>query len=265
MPDIFNWHKGGSPLIVSMPHSGTELPTELKARLTDAGCALADTDWHIPRLYNFLEQMDVTVVKANYSRYVVDLNRAPDGAALYPGKSETEICPTTSFVGEPLYRTGQALAAAEIQDRLASYWRPYHQKLAAEIARVKALHGVALLWDAHSIPSQVPRFFDGRLPDLNLGTVDGLSCDSGLSNRLLEVLQSQDEFSSVYNGRFKGGAITRQYGSPESGVHAVQMEIAQICYMNENPAFTFEERRADKLRPVLSRMIDTLLAYFPGG
>lgn len=259
MPDLYNHRQGGSPLIVSMPHSGTLLPDELASRLTDEGASLVDTDWHIPQLYNFLDDMDVSVVEANYSRYVVDLNRSPDGAALYPGQSETEICPTTSFMGMPLYKPGKELAAAEVSRRVASYWQPYHQHLANEISRLKSEHGFALLWDAHSIQSQVPRFFEGQLPDLNLGTADGQSCDDELSLKLVNILKSNDQFSFAYNGRFKGGAITRTYGDPAIGVNAVQMEIAQICYMSEYPEFKFDELKANRLRPLLREMISALL------
>lgn len=261
MPDTYSIQHGGSPLIVSMPHSGTVLPQVLAARMTAAAATLADTDWHIPQLYNFLDDMDVTVLSANYSRYLVDLNRSPSGAALYPGQSETEICPTSSFAGEPLYRPGQELAAEEIPARVASHWQPYHKRLAAEISRVKSEHGFALLWDAHSIQSRVPRFFEGRLPDLNLGTAGGQSCDSDLAAKLVKIMAGSDQFSTVCNGRFKGGAITRQYGDPAASVHAVQMEIAQSSYMDENPGFRFEEHKADVLRPVLREMIVAMQTY----
>lgn len=264
MTGVFDWVEGGSPLIVSMPHSGIRLPRTLEERLTAAGRRMADTDWHIPILYDFLDRGDVSILKANYSRYVVDLNRFPDGAALYPGKSETEICPTNSFAGEALYNEGQSLTAGEIERRVTTYWQPYHQKLAEEIERVKGAYGFAILWDAHSIPSRVPRFFEGRLPDLNLGTADGDSCTPRLSNTILDIMREQQAFSWVYNGRFKGGAITRRYGAPLSGVHALQMEIAQVSYMKEDSTFTFDERKADKLRPVLMRMLDTLRTVAPG-
>jgi N-formylglutamate deformylase len=243
-----------------MPHSGTLLSPGLKARLSGPGATLADTDWHVPRLYNFLDQMDVSIVQANYSRYVVDLNRFAGGEKLYPGQSETEICPSTSFSGLSLYRPGSELAKEEVPLRVASYWRPYHQRLAAEIDRVKALHGYALLWDAHSIRSEVPRFFQGKLPDLNLGTADGSSCDPALSRALVEVLQQAGQFSSICNGRFKGGAITRHYGNPAGAVHAVQMEIAQSCYMSECSQARFDEGKAAKLRPVLRQMLASMLA-----
>lgn len=261
MPDNYSLRQGGSPLIVSIPHSGTVLPQLLAARLTQEAATLADTDWHIPRLYNFLDGMDVTVIGANYSRYVVDLNRSPDGAALYPGQSETEICPTSSFAGKPLYRPGQELAAEEVPERVLSHWQPYHQRLAAEITRLKSEHGFAMLWDAHSIQSRVPRFFEGRLPDLNLGTAGGLSCDPELAVELTKHLARSDHFTTAFNGRFKGGAITRQYGDPFSNVHAVQMEIAQACYMDERPGFRFEEQKAEVLRPVLREMIVTMQTY----
>jgi len=245
-----------------MPHSGTVLPKGLLSRLTEEGRSLADTDWHIPQLYNFLDDMDITVIQAKYSRYVADLNRFPDGTKLYPGQSETDIFPSRNFACKPLYRMGQEPRAAEISHWIEEFWKPYHQKLAGEITRVKSEHGFALLWDAHSIQSQVPRFFAGRLPDLNLGTVNGQSCDLTISNNLMKILRASDRFSSVLNGRFKGGAITRSYGNPSSNVHAVQMEIAQICYMSESPEFEFDEDKAIHLRPVLRDMLNWMITSY---
>jgi N-formylglutamate deformylase len=256
--DICSYRQANSAVIVSFPHSGTLLPADLKPRLTASGASMDDTDWHVPQLYNFLAQMDVSVVQANYSRYVVDLNRPADGGKLYPGRSETETCPTTSFAGLPLYAPGHELQAAEITGRIETYWRPYHRRLAAEIDRLKSVHGYALVWDAHSIRSEVPRFFAGKLPDLNLGTADGSSCSPELTRALSTILSGTDEFSGICNGRFKGGAITRHYGDPAGGVHAVQMEIAQSCYMSECAGAIFDEDKAAKLRPVLKQMLRSM-------
>ncbi len=184
--ELFNFSQGSLPLLVSMPHSGTYVPPEIEERLTAAAKTLPDTDWHIPRLYDFLGELDVSVIQATHSRYVIDLNRAPDNRALYAGASNTELCPSSTFDEQPIYLDGQALGEEEVAARRATYWQPYHDRLAKELAAIKAKHGIALLWDAHSIRSEVPRFFEGRLPDLNLGTADGKAADKSL----LEILSA---------------------------------------------------------------------------
>jgi len=260
--DIFSYRQGQSPVVVSIPHSGTVLPPELNARLTPEASLLADTDWHIPQLYDFLLELDVTAIQANYSRYVVDLNRSVDGAALYPGQTETGLCPDTTFNGDPVYLPGAELVEGEVAQRVKTYWQPYHQKLAREIERLKAQHGFAIIWDAHSIKSNVPRLFSGLLPDLNLGTARGHSCAPELEAQLNDILIAQDRYSTVCNGRFTGGAITRHYGDPDSNVHAVQMEIVQKTYMHESAGFSFDEGRAAKLRPLLREMILALVRIY---
>ncbi|MEL7450210.1 MAG: N-formylglutamate deformylase [Pseudomonadota bacterium] len=257
--DTFTLRSGNSPLLVSMPHSGVALSDGLSERLRPAALRLADTDWHVPQLYNFLGDLDATVLQARFSRYVIDLNRPPDGGALYPGKTETGLVPTISFDGEPLYRDGEEPDAAELEARQVRFWQPYHAALSDTLARLKKRFGYALLWDAHSIRSQVPMFFDGQLPDLNLGTADDTACAPELAKSLRKQLESAP-YSTVCNGRFKGGYITRQYGKPERGVHAVQMEISQIAYMSEAPDFAFDEVRADRLRPVLQRLMEAMLS-----
>ncbi|MEM9057345.1 MAG: N-formylglutamate deformylase [Pseudomonadota bacterium] len=262
MTRVFALREGDSPLLVSLPHSGTALAHDLEERLTAAAWLLPDTDWHIPRLYGFLEALGATVIEARYSRYVVDLNRPPDGAALYPGKAETALVPTQTFAGEAIYRDGGDGGepdAAEIAARRARYWQPYHDALGAALERLKARFGYALLWDAHSIASRVPRLFDGRLPDLNIGTADGAACAPALAQAVYDTCADSD-FSVVMNGRFKGGYITRHYGRPDDGVHALQMEIAQASYMHEPPPFRFDADRAGRLRPVLERAIDAMVA-----
>ncbi|MFT6752708.1 MAG: N-formylglutamate deformylase [Candidatus Azotimanducaceae bacterium] len=255
----FLHREGGSAVIVSMPHSGTFLPDALRGRLTEDGLAVADTDWHIPQLYNFLDELDVTVIQANYSRYVIDLNRSVDGSAMYPGQTETGLCPHSAFSGESLYLSGAEMVEGEVSQRVETYWQPYHSKMAAEIKRIKALYGFAIVWDAHSIRSSVPRLFSGQLPDLNLGTANGRSCAPELEARLNRLLVGQDQFSTVCNGRFTGGAITRHYGQPASNVHTVQMEITQKSYMYESAGFAFDEGRAAELRPLLRDMILALI------
>lgn len=268
MLPVYDYQLGDSALIVSMPHSGLQLCEGLSSRLTPIGQQCGDTDWHIPQLYNFLDDWDVTLIKANYSRYVVDLNRAPDGVALPPGQTETGICPITSFMGDTLYldvnSQGYALSSAEIKQRIEDYWWPYHNKLVKLIDHTVAVHGYAILWDAHSIQSRLPNFFNGQLPDLNLGSVNGYSCDKRLTAMVESLMNNhKNTFQSVHNGRFKGGYITRHYGKPLCNVHALQMEIAQINYMSEFPSFVFDERKAKDLRPILVEILLLLMAWKP--
>ena len=251
---------GESPLLVSMPHVGTELAEGLAGRLTEHARSLSDTDWHIDRLYNFLADLNVSVIKARYSRYVIDLNRRVDGVSLYPGQSVTDICPTIAFSGEPLYLPGQEPDEAEVGERSERFWQPYHHALQAELARIKAEFGYALLWDAHSICSEVPRFFPGKLPDLNFGNADETSCAPSLTEKLTQVANDYPAYSQVLNGRFKGGAITRLYGQPEENIHALQLELSQSTYMDEAPPFTFRDELADSIRPVLKDLLNATLA-----
>ena len=251
------------PLLVSMPHVGTRLPSQLEPRLSAAGLQLLDTDWRVHELYNFLGAMDVSVIKARYSRYVVDLNRPPDGVSLYPGSSVSAICPVQSFAGNELYRQGEHPGPVEVQQRVQDYWQPYHQALAAELERLQALYGYALLWDAHSIASEVPELFPGRLADLNFGTADGASCAAKLLALLEQCAVAAPEFSWVSNGRFKGGAITRMYGRPEQQVHAVQLELSQATYLQPTPPFNINQHRAQAVRPLLRELLETTLRWKP--
>jgi len=255
---------GDAALIVSMPHSGTHLPAALAARLAPAARDLPDTDWFVPQLYDFVEALGATVLRATHTRYVVDLNRPPDGAPLYPGQRETTVCPTESFDGEPLYAAGDEPDRDERAARLAQYWQPYHDRLGALIGEMRARHGYCVLWDAHSILSRVPALFDGTLPDLNLGTADGRSCSVALTRRLAAVLESQGRFSFVVNGRFKGGFITRQYGNPAAHVDAVQLEIAQAAYLAEARVPLYDAAVAAPLRGVLRSLLETIIAASVG-
>ncbi|WP_300526763.1 N-formylglutamate deformylase [Maricaulis sp.] len=250
---------GSGPLVVSMPHSGLQLAPGLAARLTPAAARLPDSDWHIPELYDFLDAFDPTIIAAQYSRYVVDLNRDPGGQSLYPGQATTGLVPVELFDGGPLYREGEVPAADEIEQRKQDYFQPYHEALGAALDRAVKRHGYAVLWDAHSIASTVPRLFDGALPDLNLGTYSGASCDPLIERAARAELALADGYSSVCNGRFKGGWITRHYGQPQRQVHALQMEIGQDAYMSPAPDFTFDPDRAARLRPVLKSIIAAAL------
>jgi N-formylglutamate deformylase len=249
-----------SPLILSLPHSGTELPDGLRRRLTELGRTLPDTDWHIDRLYAFAENLPATTVSAVFSRYVIDVNRDPSGASLYPGQATTGLCPTTTFAGDPLYLDGEEPDAAEIAERRHIYFDAYHRALAGQIERVKTAHGYALLYDCHSIRSHVPRLFPGELPVLNLGTNDGRSCAAALREQLHAAL-ARSGLSHVTDGRFKGGWITRHYGNPAAGIHAVQMEIAQSAYMHEDPPYAYDHDKAQALQPTLLGLLETMLAF----
>ncbi|GLQ06599.1 N-formylglutamate deformylase [Sneathiella chinensis] len=261
MSHIYTVSEGTSPLILSQPHPGTQLAPGMEDRLTEAALQLPDTDWHIPDLYaDMARDLSATVVQTHYSRYVIDLNRDPGGVSLYPGQSVTELCTTTLFDGSPLYQDGQEPDAAEIEDRKQTYWQPYHDALAAQIARVKAQHGYALVYDCHSIRSVVPRFFEGALPMLNLGTGGGSSAAPELTQCLDQTLANGD-YSYVINGRFKGGFITRHYGTPADNVHAVQMEIAQTAYMEEVHPFDWREDKASSLKPHLKTLLETMIAW----
>jgi N-formylglutamate deformylase len=259
--DVYRFTSGSTPLLVSMPHVGTHIPERLAARMTESARAVPDTDWHVDRLYDFLGELGASVIHATHSRYVVDLNRPPDSAPLYPGAANTGLCPTEQFDGVPIYRPGEAPGQAEVQERLAVIWRPYHERLAAEVQALKARHGIALLYEAHTIRSHVPRLFDGRLPDINLGTADGASAAPDLAARLIQAVADAKEYSSVLNGRFKGGYITRSYGRPAEGVHAVQLELSQITYMDEDPPYQFRDDLAATVRPVLRAVLQAMLAW----
>jgi N-formylglutamate deformylase len=251
----FRFKAGHLPLLVSMPHVGTDIPDDVAARLMPCAAARADTDWHLPELYGFLDEMGVSTISARWSRYLIDLNRPPENTNLYPGQDTTGLCPVDTFGRERLYREGMEPDDAEVQRRLALYWRPYHQQLRAELDRLLALHGRVVLWDAHSIASQVPRFFEGRLPDLNFGTADGKSCSLQLEGEMIKLAEAQERYSFVFNGRFKGGHITRFYGNPAANVHAIQLEMSQCLYMNEAPPFDYRPELAGQVQPLLRELL----------
>jgi N-formylglutamate deformylase len=261
---VFTLHRGTAPLLVSTPHVGTLIPDALKPRFTERALAVEDTDWHLEALYGFARELGASRIVPRTSRYVIDLNRPPQNAPMYAGANNTELCPTRSFEGRPLYRDGQAPGEAEIAQRRETRWRPYHDALTAELARIKARHGYALLWDGHSIKSELPWLFDGRLPDLNLGTADGESCDPGLRAALGRVLEAQSTYTHVTDGRFKGGYITRHYGRPQEQVHAVQLEMCFSCYMEREEApYALDPQRAAKLQPVLRSLLQAALDWRP--
>lgn len=257
MPD-FELHRGELPLLVSQPHDGTGLPESIAARMTAEARGVPDTDWHISRLYRFARAMGASVLRPHWSRYVVDLNRPPDDVSLYPGQNTTGLCPVTRFDGGPVYRDGQSPSEDEVAERVQRYWRPYHHALQAEIDRLRQQHGAVLLWEAHSIRGECPYLFDGRLPDLNIGTASGASCDAARVARIESILAGQAGFDWVVNGRFKGGYITRHYGRPGASVDAVQLEIAQRTYMDER-SFDYLESQAAVLQSLLKRLLSAAL------
>ena len=258
--------RGDAPLIVSFPHGGCDL-ADVAEQFRSPWLARHDADWWIAELYEFATGMGATMVRTDISRSVIDLNRDPSGVSLYPGQATTELCPTTTFDGEPLYRT-DGPDAAEIERRKQVWFEPYHAALSAEIARLKALHGQIVLYDAHSIRSHVPRLFDGELPQFNVGTNGGTTCDPQLENAVAAICAASGK-SHVVNGRFKGGWTTRHYGRPHDGVHAIQMELAMRGYMRE-PAILSESgwptpiARAPGILPVLRQVIGACLEFAKG-
>lgn len=250
----------GSPLILSMPHGGTGLPDEVAAGLNETGRAIPDTDWWIDRVYDFAAALDATVVRARLSRYVIDVNRDPEGGSLYPGQATTGLCPDMTFDGDPIYRDGEAPDGEAVASRRARYFEPYHEALAAQIARVRGVHGIVALYDCHSIRSRVPRLFEGELPVFNIGTNGGRSCDPAMAAGVRGICL-ESPFPAVVDGRFRGGWITRHYGRPEAGVHAIQMELAQRVYMAESPPWTYDEALAAAPKRVLERVLRSILDW----
>ncbi len=259
--DILTLHRGTRPLLLSLPHVGTLLPTALQARLVDRAQALEDTDWHLEQLYAFAKGMGVSMLVPRHSRWLIDLNRPSENTPMYPGANNTGLCPSTFFSGEPLYRSGDAPGEPEVQQRVAAYWQPYHAALAAELARLRQQYGRVVLFDGHSIKSELPWLFDGRLPDLNLGTAAGQSCAPALRDALAAVLQAQTRYSVAIDGRFKGGHITRCYGAPAAGVHAVQLEMTWRCYMDEAPPHAWHSSRAAQVQPLLQQLLQAMLVF----
>ncbi len=229
-------HRGTAPLLISLPHDGSAIPDALAARMTPRARAAPDTDWFVSRLYAFARDLGASMLMPRYSRYVVDLNRPPDDTSLYPGQNTTGLCPIVQFSGEPVYLPDAEPDDAEVAARVETYWQPYHAALSEELARLRAQHGRVLLWDGHSIRGEVPFLFEGRLPDLNLGTVSGASCSALMQARIEAALAAQTDYGWVANGRFKGGYITRHYARPDAGIDAIQLEIAQRIYMDETTA-----------------------------
>ena len=258
MAQVFEITRGTSPVILAFPHTGTEVPPDIWDRLNDNGKLLADTDWHIHELYAGLLP-DVTTVRATFHRYVIDANRDPSGTSLYPGQNTTGLIPETDFDGKPIWKAGEEPTEADIRLCLADFHAPYHAALAAEIERVKSIHGIAVLYDCHSIRSNIPFLFEGRLPDFNIGTAMGRTCDPRIETAAVDIAGSVEGYTSVLNGRFKGGWTTRHYGRPDTGVHAIQMELAQITHLEtEAPPFAYDATKAERLRKHLKAILERI-------
>ena len=255
--------RGDSPLLLGLPHTGTDLPDEVADALNDTGRARADTDWHVHRLYADLAE-NVTTVRTTIHRYAIDVNRDPGGTSLYPGQNTTGLCPLTDFDGQPIYRAGHEPDRQEIDRRRRAWHAPYHAALGRELDRLRARHGFAILYDCHSIRGEIPYLFAGTLPDFNIGTNDGTTCDPAVETMVAGICAAAPGYTSILNGRFKGGWTTRHYGRPGDGLHAIQMELAQSTYLTaEAPPWTFDTARADRLRRHLGAILSALANWSP--
>ncbi|MDQ2778442.1 MAG: N-formylglutamate deformylase [Pseudomonadota bacterium] len=262
MNDIYTLTPGTSSLLISLPHVGTLIPRDQQPRYTNRALQVEDTDWHLDRLYAFAAEMGASLLVPRYSRYLIDLNRPSENTPMYAGQNNTELCPTRHFTGDAVYRPGMAPDEAEIRRRVADYWQPYRQALANELERLKQQHGHAMVFEGHSICSELPWLFEGTLPHLNLGTVGGSSCAPSLRRQLVAVLEGQDDYSHVVDGRFQGGHITRSHGRPQDSLHAVQLEMCWRAYMDETPPRWNDERVAE-VTPLLRRLLQTMVDWRP--
>lgn len=258
MSTSYNFQAGKIGMLISMPHNGQEIPSDIASTMRDSALKVPDTDWYMDKLYDFAHDLGIAVIKPKYSRYVIDLNRNIDGVNLYPGANSTELCPTTAFDLSPLYKAGQLPDEAEVQRRIKLYWQPYHQAISDTLSSMKAEFGKVVLLDAHSILSKVPRFFEGQLPDFNFGSANGASCSEEMINRVMQLDLSP--YSSVANGRFKGGYITRGFGSPEENIHAIQLELSQHTYMDE-PSDHYNELKAAQVKVKLQSFVKCLADF----
>ena len=255
MAKDYLFHHRNSPLLISVPHDGNMIPDDIAQNMHEFAKKSPDRDIFVSQLFSFAKDFDISLLKTNISRYVIDMNRPADDTSLYPGQSVTELCPTTSFDNQDIYINKPIID--DIKQRIKNYWQPYHQIISDKLEVIKQQHGFAILIDAHSIKSQVPRFFDGQLPDINIGTNSGKSCSNIYTDRFESVLKNQNHYSYVFNGRFKGGYITRNYGNPAKNIHAIQIELSQINYLDEsNNRFIVE--KAERLKTLLIRMVNSL-------
>ncbi|WP_031242207.1 N-formylglutamate deformylase [Advenella kashmirensis] len=259
--DIFSLHRGSLPLLVSIPHMGTQLDPQIAENFTQVATFVDDTDWHLDRLYAFAKEAGASFLTPAYSRYIIDLNRPPDDENLYPGQDTTGLCPIDTFDKEPLYLAGREPSEHEKARRRDLFWQPYHTALQTELQRLREEHGYAVLWEAHSIRSEISRFFPGRLTDFNFGTANNKSAHPELCAVLAAQIEQDGQYTAAANGRFKGGYITRQYGNPADRIHAVQLELTQIAYMEESRPFAYDENKAARVQPLLQQALETTLHY----
>ena len=255
-------HQGKGPLVLGFPHGGTYVPKAIASKMNQRGQGLDDTDWHIAQLYAGLD-FEATTVEATFHRYVIDANRDPAGQSLYPGQNTTTLCPLTDFDGRPIWKDGEEPSVDDIEQRTLKFHAPYHDALSREIERVKAIHGFALLYDCHSIRSHIPFLFDGKLPDFSIGTNEGVTCAPELAASVLKICEKAQGYTSVLNGRFKGGWTTRHYGQPARGIHAIQMELAQSTYMIERAPWNYVSEIATQTRTHLKKIFQTLSNWRP--
>ncbi|MEP0520264.1 MAG: N-formylglutamate deformylase [Hyphomicrobiales bacterium] len=248
---------GDGPIVLGLPHTGTYVPPSVDFKLNKNGHELADTDWNVDKLYEGLLP-DASMVRANFHRYVIDANRDPSGVSLYPGQNTTGLCPTTDFDGLPIYQSGAEPNADEVERRRLSFHAPYHDALELELKRVREIHGIAVLYDCHSIRSNIPFLYEGKLPDFNIGTNLGTTCDPGFEAETLRICEDQTQFTHIVNGRFKGGWTTRHYGRPAENIHAIQMELAQSTYMEEIAPWKYSAEKAAIIRPVLKEILTVI-------
>jgi N-formylglutamate deformylase len=259
--ELYRYYPGNHPVVVNVPHAGTQVPPPLAERFSDEAASLPDTDWYVDKLYHFARDMGVHLMIATQSRYVVDLNRNKSPETLYPGAFNTEVVPQQTFNRRPIYKKGDEPDALELQERIAAYWQPYHNKLTRVLQHCIEYHGKAVLLDAHSILSQVPSLFEGELPVLNLGTSGGYSASAELVEKAMRLMEDSP-YSATLNGRFKGGYITRHYGHPESGCHVLQLEMAQRAYMRENEQHDYcHDKARDVQEQVLKPLLHTLIDW----
>ncbi|MEX0327427.1 MAG: N-formylglutamate deformylase [Ruegeria sp.] len=254
---VFDVHRGDGPIVLGQPHGGTYVPEDIADRLNENGKRLADTDWHINRLYEAIWPT-ATVVQSNVHRYVIDANRDPAGVSLYPGQNTTTLVPMTDFDGKSIWKDGKEPTGGDVEARRQAYYAPYHTALAAELDRVKAKHGIAVLFDCHSIRSRIPYLFQGTLPEMNIGTDGGATCAPTIE-AIAHEFSASSPYSTVLNGRFRGGWTTRHYGRPSEGMHAIQMELAQSAYLTAEAApWAYDEQKATRLRRWLHDILDAI-------
>lgn len=252
----FELHQGTKPLLLSLPHNGLEIPESILSKLKPFAHSAPDTDWFVDQLYAFAKELGASILKPRYSRYVIDLNRSPDDVSLYPGQNTTGLCPLKAFTGEAIYLDGQQPDHNEVVHRRTQYWQPYHSALHAELVRIKQQHGKVLLWEGHSIQPELPFLFEGKLPDLNLGTANGASFPDEFLSKFTDILSQQSRYTWVSNGRFKGGYITRHYAEPDARIYAFQLELSQSAYM-DNSYKHFDAEKAAPVQDLIKQLMHT--------